>query len=163
MRNSGTYLTFITLLPHYLSFTLLLLLALNPVQQLSNQNLLELLWVFMQTNRTEDLWKKSRQRERTETYSQTQRSCQQTEQTQRSKRAAEEGSLDKDRQKDRISLSHSRGRGSKLRLQREWDTVRDGGGKTRGSKGVTKNSRGVILDKHSVWCANIPNTYVIKI
>lgn len=43
----------------------------------------------------------------------------QTEQTQRSKRAAEEGSLDKDRQKDRISLSHSRGRGSKLHLQRE--------------------------------------------
>lgn len=37
------------------------------------------------------------------------------------------------------------------------------GKKTRGSKGVTKNSRGVILDKHSVWCANIPNTNVIKI
>lgn len=48
-----------------------------------------------------------------------------TKQTERSERVVQEDSLDKDRQKDRISLSHSRGRGNKRRLQREWDRVRD--------------------------------------
>lgn len=57
------------------------------------------------------------------------------------------GSLGKDRQKDRISLSHSWGGGNKRHLQREWDRVRDSleKKKCRGSKFITKNSHGVML------------------
>lgn len=54
------------------------------------------------------------------------RSLEQTKQTERSEeRAVEEVSLDKDREKDRISLSQSRGRGNKRRLQREEDRIMD--------------------------------------
>lgn len=60
-------------------------------------------------------------KELTETYSQKRegKGVKQTEQMERGKRVGREGSLDKDRQKDRISLSHSRGREKKQRLQRE--------------------------------------------
>ena len=72
-----------------------------------------------------------------------------TKQTEGSERGVEESSLDKDRQKDRISLSHSRGRGNKQRLQRNGDRVRDSSEKEkkkcRGSKFITKNSHGVKL------------------
>lgn len=62
------------------------------------------------------------QREETETYSQKHRrysgQSKWREATEQWRRAQWT-----DRQKDRTSLPHSRGRGNKQRLQREWDTV----------------------------------------
>lgn len=53
----------------------------------------------------------------------------------------ERGSLDKDWQNNRISLSHSRGRRNKLRLQREWDRVRGSLEKSvKAAKFITQNS-----------------------
>lgn len=129
MRNTFKYLTFITPLPHYSSFTTLLLLAdfvrggcwtTAHAVQLSS---LQLHWAQLEVSRTG--WKLrcviqvTEERVKENLQAKTEgKVVKRTEQTERNERAVEEGSLDKERQIYRISLSHSRGRWNKLRLQR---------------------------------------------
>lgn len=80
------------------------------------------------------------QREETETYNQKHRrysgQSKWRQATERRRRAQWT-----DRQKDRTSLSHSRGRGNKQRLQREWDTVNQVLDFPKGRKLTTKWSQ----------------------